>query len=627
VVDGGQTSTVSSSALVHQDPVFSVVVPVYNNGTTLAAAIDSVRTQTFPDWEIILWDDGSTDQATVALIDQLDIPGLHKFRQPNQGVVGARNAAMRKARGRFSIMLDPDDTIEPTYLEKALIAFLRNPDAGVVVPMTRVSGEAGQMMWWPPSFSEQVLSYENVAPIATAFRTPLWDQVGGMAHELDHGFEDWGFWRSLAAQGVQAASIPEPLFRYRHSHSEGRDASARQRRDDLELRIKQMFPTVDRSRVAAGQCRPLQGALEEFVFHVRTEGRQPLIIFVPWMLRGGGADNFLLSALPDLLDEFVVAVIATHPVPHGFLDCKPEFLEVTPYVYDLSALVGEEDYAEIVRSVLYRFVNPTILIIGSDWAYAHLGEIREWVRGRSHVVDVHFNHVGHVGRLLAAQAEIDRVIVAHERLRLLLVDYFLIQPPVERVHIAPPLQRARAVVSASDEVSRPASGRRRIGWLGRNSPEKRVDLALAIAAGFEDVDLVIAGSGMEVLASTGRLPRNVEVTGWVDDASSFIRSCDLLLNTSDIEGVSLSAMEALELGIPVATRDVGGMADLVRDGENGLIYEADDLATLAGRLADAALFERISAGAGRERLPAEFRHEQMINRLREVLRPPARPTV
>ncbi|HYN35473.1 MAG TPA: glycosyltransferase, partial [Actinomycetota bacterium] len=518
-------------------PLFSVVLPVFNNGSTLMAALESVRRQTLPDWEVVLWDDGSTDAATIALIDGLKLPGVRIFRELNGGVVAARNRAMREVRGRFTIMLDPDDTIEPTYLEKALIVFLRNPDAGIVVPMTRVSGEDGQMMWWPPSFTEEVVSYENVAPIATAFRTELWDRVGGMTHELDQGFEDWGFWRSLAAQGCQAATLPEPLFRYTHSETTGRDAAARRTRDDLELRVKQMFPTVDRARHLTGQWVPLGNALEEHVFHIPTGGRQPLVIFVPWMMRGGGAESFLLTAVPGLLDEFEVVVIATQPLPDGFRDCKPEFFDVTPYVYDLSILVGEEDYPAVVRSILYRLVNPTILVVGSAWAYAHLAEMRDWVRGRPRVVDLHFNHVGHVGRLLAGQHEINHVLAAHGRLRSLLVDYYCVEPPVDIIHIAPPLAPL-----AHGEAEMPRGrlhGRLRVGWLGRNSPEKRLDLASAVARAAPHIDLVVAGAGVDDFARSGALPGNMEVVGWVDDPRRFIASCDLLLNTSDVEGISL----------------------------------------------------------------------------------------
>jgi glycosyltransferase involved in cell wall biosynthesis len=617
---------------VSRAPAFTIVIPVYNNGSTLMAALDSVRSQTMPNWEVIIWDDGSTDPSTVELLESLNLPNVRRFREVNQGVVHARNSAMQEARGEFTILLDPDDTIEPTYLEKAFIAFIRNPDADVVVPITRVMSEGEEeSLWLPPPFEEETISYENIAPIATAFRTRVWKLVEGMSHELDAGFEDWGFWRALAAQGCQAAMLPEPLFRYAHSTVSGRDASARRKRDELELRIKQMFPTIADGSGRGGHNASLRGALKDQVFHIPTGGKQALVILVPWMIRGGGAENFLLSAIPALQDDFVVTVIGTLPVPPGFDDCKAEFLDVTPYVYDLSVLVGEEDYEEVVRSILLRFVNPTVMLIGSAWGYARLPELTTWVRGRPYVVDLLFNHAGHLGRLLAAQDHVDRVLVAHRRLQSLLVDYYRVEPPVDVLYIAPPLPAIRRGTPESGETDEggtagiaeaAARSRIRVGWVGRNSPEKRVDLALQIAALGPDLDLAIAGGGLENLRGRGTLPKNVEVMGWVKDARAFIASCDVLLNTSDIEGVSLSAMEALDLGVPVATRDVGGMAELVRDGENGFVYDADDLIGLVRRLTDGVELSAICAHVDEFRLPREFRYDQMVSTLKAALMPP-----
>jgi glycosyltransferase involved in cell wall biosynthesis len=579
---------------------------------------------------VILWDDGSTDPETLELLDGLTMMNLRKFRGVNQGVVVARNCAMEHARGEFTILLDPDDTIEPTYLEKAFIAFTRNPDADVVIPDTRVTTEDGELLWRPPLFSEAVLSYENTAPVATAFRTRVWDRVGGMAHELDAGFEDWGFWRALASQGCQAVTLRDPLFRYTHSATTGRDAAARAKRDELELRIKQMFPTVRPHPRRGGRTLRLRGALDDQVFHVPTAGKQPLVILVPWMIRGGGAENFLLSAIPAIQDDFVVTVVATLPVPPGFDDCKAQFLNVTPYVYDLSVLVDEEDYAEVIRSILLRFANPTVVLIGSAWGYAHLAELRSWVRGRPYVVDLLFNHVGHLGRLLAAQDHIDRVLVAHRRLQSLLVDYYQVEAPVDVLYIAPPLPMTAPGRSTPVEAGRhrtrgaadaPTRSRTRVGWLGRNSPEKRLDLALQIAEVGPDLDLAIAGGGLEGLRGKSGLPKNVEVVGWVEDARAFIASCDVLLNTSDTEGVSLSAMEALDLGVPVATRDVGGMPELIQDGTNGFVYDPSDLVGLVTRLSDEVQMTGISAHVQQCRLPKQFGHDQMVRTLKAALMP------
>src|SRR2546430_12880156 len=85
----------------------SVIVPTYNRRETIQAAIASVQRQTFTDWELIVVDDGSTDD-TAALIEGSD-PRLVLIRQKNQGVNAARNNGMLSARGQYIAFLDSDE--------------------------------------------------------------------------------------------------------------------------------------------------------------------------------------------------------------------------------------------------------------------------------------------------------------------------------------------------------------------------------------------------------------------------------------------------------------------------------------------------------------------------------------
>lgn len=103
----------------------SVIVPTYNRRETILAAIASVQRQTFPDWELIVVDDGSTD-GTADLIQGAD-PRLVLIRQENQGVNAARNAALLRARGRYIAFLDSDDEWLPHHLELSMAFFRAFP--------------------------------------------------------------------------------------------------------------------------------------------------------------------------------------------------------------------------------------------------------------------------------------------------------------------------------------------------------------------------------------------------------------------------------------------------------------------------------------------------------------------
>lgn len=597
-------------------PKFSVIMPIFNNGSCILHAVESIRRQTLTDVEIVIWNDGSTDQETLDILESINDPNVRKFSAPNQGVIGARNSAVAESTGEFLVCLDPDDLIEPTYLEKALITFARYPRVDLVLPVTRfVDADGIEREWIPAPFNERNLAYHNAAPIATAMRRRVWEEVGGLADHMADGFEDWAFWRAVAAKGFRGVVLDEPLFRYTFSEDTGRDSAARMKKDELERIVKTLHPTITPGHpVKPGRQESVAKLLRRQVFHVPNAQTRTIIVFVPWMLRGGGAENFLLTLLPELGRDHQLVVIATEFPPDGFDTCMGQFFDITPYVYDTARLVRAADKSALVHSLLQRYENPIIVNVGSPWAFRHMARIAQWPRGGSAVVDIHFNHIGHVYELLEAQQSVDLVVTAHDHLKSLLADYFEIDPPVETLYISPP--RLLPLPEGHGEVENDTLT---VGWLGRNSPEKRLDIVFSLAQLAPNINFRVAGGGMQKLPPEFSNVPNVEIVGWVARATEFINTCDLLINTSDVEGISLSAMEALFLGVPVLTRDVGGMSELVSDGVNGLVYDAEDLQDLARRLSDQQLVDAIRQRVAIERLPTEFHEDQMIRSFRRYL--------
>ncbi|HMB27304.1 MAG TPA: glycosyltransferase family A protein [Blastocatellia bacterium] len=96
-------------------PLVSVIMPTFNRADTIRRAVRSVQAQTFTDWELIVVDDGSTDN-TVALIEGCD-PRLKLIRQENRGTAGARNAGLSASAGSYIAFLDSDDEWLPHHLE------------------------------------------------------------------------------------------------------------------------------------------------------------------------------------------------------------------------------------------------------------------------------------------------------------------------------------------------------------------------------------------------------------------------------------------------------------------------------------------------------------------------------
>jgi glycosyltransferase involved in cell wall biosynthesis len=111
----------------------SIVMPAFNVASYIGAAIGSVVAQTFPDWELLIVNDGSTDDTAVAAQQWAESDRrIRIFHQPNRGISSARNRALAHATGEILAILDSDDLWEPRYLEEQLGVLRTHPDIDVV---------------------------------------------------------------------------------------------------------------------------------------------------------------------------------------------------------------------------------------------------------------------------------------------------------------------------------------------------------------------------------------------------------------------------------------------------------------------------------------------------------------
>ena len=112
-------------------PVISVIIPTYNYGQYLGECLESAFSQTFRDTEVIVVDDGSTDD-TAAILESISEPRLKHFRIAHSGISGARNVGLRHAQGEFVAFLDADDRWRPHKLETQLAMMRAEPSVGAV---------------------------------------------------------------------------------------------------------------------------------------------------------------------------------------------------------------------------------------------------------------------------------------------------------------------------------------------------------------------------------------------------------------------------------------------------------------------------------------------------------------
>jgi glycosyltransferase involved in cell wall biosynthesis len=199
------------------DPLLvSAVIPTYNYGHFVREAVESALAQTYPHVEVIVVDDGSTDDTRARLDPYMD--RIRYIYQDNQGLSAARNTGIRAARGALIALLDSDDTWHPRRLEFQVRYLATDPEAGVVGSEAVTTIAHG----WPdvgdrpePTVftAAQMLVRSRLGPSGVLVRRECFDAVGYFDTEL-RSAEDRDMWLRLARR-FRVVRLNNPLFMYR----------------------------------------------------------------------------------------------------------------------------------------------------------------------------------------------------------------------------------------------------------------------------------------------------------------------------------------------------------------------------------------------------------------------------
>jgi len=200
-------------------PCVSVIIPVYNGAATIDRALKSVFDQTFTDYEIVICDDGSTDDTPLVLAKYGD--RLRVVRQPNRGLPAARNAAVAASRGEFLALIDHDDEWLPQKLELVVAAMRSDLEAVLLYTDKIVVNEAGEEFRLSevrpetahaPTMDEMLARIWPITPSTVVMRRDAFDRAGGFCEQLISA-EDIHFWLLIREQG-HFIYLPKRLVRF-----------------------------------------------------------------------------------------------------------------------------------------------------------------------------------------------------------------------------------------------------------------------------------------------------------------------------------------------------------------------------------------------------------------------------
>ncbi len=198
--------------------MFSVVVTCYNLGEYLHECISSIYSSCVGfEFEVIIVDDGSSDDLTIKVIDGLilEFPGLTLIRQANLGLAKARNVGVEKSKFDWIIPFDADNVMQRAMITEAFKIIQSNTDVDIIYGNALFFGKEDRL-WPQKEYSFVDLCDSNYLDACACFRRSLYEAIGGYDSSMSvMGFEDWDFWLRASVKGFRFKFCDEIFYKYR----------------------------------------------------------------------------------------------------------------------------------------------------------------------------------------------------------------------------------------------------------------------------------------------------------------------------------------------------------------------------------------------------------------------------
>ncbi len=263
-------------------PQVSVIIPTYNRASVIQRAIHSVFNQNFGDWELVIVDDGSTDNTRELLAAYANCSKIRLFKTANRGVSAARNLGIRQASGNWMAFLDSDDQWLPTKLEKQMEESRKHPKIfiihgdeiwirrGVRVNSMKKHQKKGGDIF------HQALKLCCISPSTVLIKKDLFDELGGFREDFPV-CEDYDLWLRVTSR-YSVGYIDDFLIKKYGGHQD---------------QLSGQYKAMDYWRVLAlSHCLSSMGLSREKQRQAKAELHQKGNIFLKGCRNHGNLKNF-----------------------------------------------------------------------------------------------------------------------------------------------------------------------------------------------------------------------------------------------------------------------------------------------------------------------------------------------
>lgn len=243
-------------------PQVSILMPVYNTAPYLREAMDSMLSQTFTDFELIVLNDCSPDNAE-EILDTYDDPRIVRYRgERNVGLANVLNVGIEMARGKYIARMDSDDISLPNRLKVQVDFLEKHPDIDLVSVGMQLFGDKEEIWVREQDFEELkicALFYSPVLHASSMWRKDAFEQQGLRFRQEMVPSEDYDLWTRSLVKGLKLVNLAEVLYKYRIHGTQATlqtDVVDAKSREVQSAYIRAVLPSVSEKNAEAFPEKP-----------------------------------------------------------------------------------------------------------------------------------------------------------------------------------------------------------------------------------------------------------------------------------------------------------------------------------------------------------------------------------
>ena len=569
------------------ETTMSIIMPFYNEVTYLDQTINSILNQTFPNFELLIIDDGSTNETAIKKLQEIEKMDkrIKLFHKNNEGASKARDYGETKVspQSKYLVFCDSDDLLNETFLETGFWTLETNTKASWTY--TDSIGFEGIEYTWNKWFDAKKMEKENDLVITSIIRKEAFEEVNGFELNEKNIYEDWNLWLKLMAKG----HFPVRMNYYGCWYRRKKESELNRARNNNERAMEIINNTTKtiKQRVEAIQYPTFNYNWDIIPDKINTISKVQVInnqktnilMIIPWMVMGG-ADKFNFDLISKLdKNKFEITVITTEPAINTY---RQEF-EKFATVYDLSTFLDQKYWISFINYIIEKNNINIIINTNSEIGYGMLPYLKAKYPQIPILDYVHmeewYNRNGGYSRDSSGVASvIDKTLVCNENSRKILIDHFgRKSEEIETVYIGVDEKQFDSKKYNKKELKEKyklPDDKFIISFICRISEQKRPFLLLEVIKKLQqerkDFLVLIVGDGnllsqMKSSAKRMNLLDNMLFLGRTNKTDEIYALSDMTINCSIKEGLALTAYESLAMGVPVVSSDVGGQKELINE--------------------------------------------------------------